>query len=77
MSENVKGLDVVVEIIKTNTEKEKLDFNLNMVCYDEDNSIIDTRKESFYDFDGYDVFKFSFYDDKVKDIRKIRIFVKE
>ena len=77
VSENVKGLDVVVEIIKTNSEKEKLDFTLNMVCYDEDNSIIDARKESFYDFDGYDVFKFSFYDDKVKDIRKIRIFVKE
>lgn len=77
VSENVKGLDVVVEIIKTNTEKEKLDFTLNMVCYDEDNSIVDTRKESFYDFDGYDVYKFSFYDDKVKDIRKIRIFVKE
>ena len=77
VSENVKGLDVVVEIIKTNSEKEKLDFTLNMVCYDEDNSIIDARKESFYDFDGYDVFKFSCYDDKVKDIRKIRIFVKE
>ena len=79
ITENFDRITVLGEIISINQEKNKENFTIYVNYYNKDNEIINKESELITQFKGYDSFEILTWGDplNIKEVEKIRIFVKE
>lgn len=74
IDKDFEELVITGEIIGINNTEENI--TVNAVFFDKDNEIIAKKQSYISEFNSYDVFEISLYNNDIKDINKIRLFVK-
>lgn len=74
IDKDFEKLVITGEIIGINNTEENI--TVNAVFFDDDNEIIAKEQSYISEFNSYDVFEISLYSNDIKDINKIRLFVK-
>ena len=79
ITDDFDRITVLGEIISINQEKNKENFTIYVNYYNKDNEIIKKDSEFIEQFKGYDSFEILTWSDSlnIKEVEKIRIFVKE